>query len=150
MGGSRSDASGSRISETRETVARSDSKTQRTDRCPCRNRSVSPVLRIRSTRQSSALRHQTRSRLFSPSNWARLTNESLSGTCRVPEVSTYPDQATPTEPCISRASSTAETSDAGTGRAAIATGVPTSTAAVTSTISQRALTAPNVGGGWTT
>ena len=146
MGGSRSDASGSRISETVEIVARSDSKTQRTDRCPCRNRSVSPVLRIRSTRQSSPLRHQTRSRLFSPSSWARLTNESLSGTCRVPTVSTYPDQATSAEPCISRARSTADTLEVDVGRAAIATGMPTSTAAVTSTISQRALTAPNVGG----
>jgi hypothetical protein len=50
---SRSAASGSRILETGEYVAVSDSKTQRMVYPCCRNRSVSPVLRIRSTRQSS-------------------------------------------------------------------------------------------------
>ena len=74
-----------------EIVATSDSNTQRIMIGPRRIRSVSPVLRIRSIRQSSAARHHTRRSLSSPSSWASPTKESLSGTCRAPEVSTYPD-----------------------------------------------------------
>ena len=100
VGGSRSEASGSRISETGVIVATSDSNTQRIMVGPRRIRSVSPVLRIRSIRQSSAARHHTRRSLSSPSSWASPTKESLSGTCRAPEVSTYPDHGRSAEAWI--------------------------------------------------
>jgi hypothetical protein len=145
VGGSRSEASGSRISETGEKVAVCDSKTQRMEYPCCRNRSVSPVARIRSTRQSSALRHHTRSWVFSPSICASVANDSLSGTCSVPEVSTYPDQPTSAD-CLTRpASSTAGMSEGVAGRVPITTGVATSAAAVNSTTSQRAVMAATVG-----
>ena len=101
-----------------------------------------------STRQSSGLRHQTRSWLGSPSSWARLANESLSGTCRLPEVSRH-TRTSHTRGALRSAGPARRRRrwTPRTGRAPIASGVPTSTAAVTSTTSQRALTAPNVGGG---
>ena len=138
--GSRSEASGSRIFETGAIVARWLSNTQRTFTWPLQNRSVSPVLRIRSIRQSSAVRHQTRSWLRSPSTSARFAKASLSGTWRLPVLSTCPDQATPADCCTRLASSTALTVDSLVGRAATSTGTAIRRAAVTATISQRALT----------
>ena len=146
VGGSRSEASGSRISETGEMVATSDSNTQRISAGPLRIRSVSPVLRIRSIRQSSAARHQTRRSLSSPSSWASPTKESLSGTCRAPVVWTYPDQGWSAEAWIRATRSAGAIPGSATGRACHTTGTPTSAAAATSTTSQRALTPASVGG----
>ncbi len=142
VGGSRSEASGSRILETGVYVAVSDSKTQRMVYPRCRNRSVSPVLRIRSTRQSSAVRHHTRSLVFSPSIWASVANDSLSGTCSVPDVSTYPDHATSADCRTRPASSAPVVSEGAAGLDPMAIGVATSAAAVNSTTSQRADMAP--------
>src|SRR6478672_7442443 len=100
---------------------------------------------MRSTRHCSGLRHHARSSLFSPSSWDRLANESLSGTFSAPELSTRPDQLTPPEAWTRCASSTAEMFESAAGRAATASGVTTSTAAVTSAISQRLVTPANVG-----
>ena len=61
---------------------------------PAGNRSVSPVLRMRSTRQSSSLRHQTRNLLVSPRRSARLANDSLTGV----EVARALDKARPRNP----------------------------------------------------
>ena len=146
VGGSRSEASGNLIFETGVTVAVSDSKTQRIETVPLRNRLVSPVLRIRSTRQWSGPLHQTRSRLVSPSSRARLAKESLSGTCSVPEVSANPDHGTAADRSIRSARSSAAMLIGCAGRASTASGVPTSTAAASSTTSQRALMRATVGG----
>ncbi len=145
VGGSRSEASGSRIRETGVIVAVSDSKTQRTIIGPCRNRSVSPVLRTRSIRQCSAVRHQTRSSLSSPRSWARPTKESLSGNWSPPEVSASPDQAMSPEAWMRPASSVADTSLSAAGRWRTPNGTAISTAAVTSTITQRAVMLASVG-----
>ena len=143
VGGSRSDASGSRISETGEIVAVSDSKTQRIMLGPRRIRSVSPVLRIRSIRQSSAARHHTRRSLSSPSSWASPTNESLSGSCRgCPRSRRDPTSRRRRRPGCAGPGRRGLTPGSAAGRAVTATGMPISAAAVTSTTSQRAVMAP--------
>jgi hypothetical protein len=73
------------------------------------------------------------------------TGDLRSGTCSVPEVSTYPDHPISADWLTRPASSTAEISEGAAGRVPITTGVATSAAAVNSTTSQRAVMAATVG-----
>ena len=93
-------------------------------------------------------RHQTRRSLSSPSSWARLANESLSGSCSAPRLwrpgRTSRPGRTPGSagPAVRRARAPRAGRRA---RCRTASGTPTSAAAASSTTSQRLLTSVNVG-----
>ena len=74
----------------------------------------------RSTRQASAPRHHTRSRVGSPKSSPSSLNWSPTASCTVPSVSTYPLRPTSAEACTRASRSAAETSLAPAGSSAAA------------------------------